>query len=61
MTCPDCGHENPEGARFCSNCGVQLAKVAEPAKKVHDVEHDLSADVYTWLGTGTVPEGGHGH
>jgi hypothetical protein len=37
------------------------AKVAEPAKKVHDVGHDLSAAVYSWLETGTVPSGGHGH
>lgn len=37
------------------------AQVAEPAKKVHDVGHDLSAAVYSWLETGQVPEGGHGH
>lgn len=38
------------------------SKVAEPAKKVHDVEHDLSAAVYTWLETGQAPaSGGHGH
>ena len=37
------------------------SKVAEPAKKVHDVGHDLSAAVYTWLETGKAPEGGHGH
>ncbi len=23
-TCPSCGHENAEGARFCSNCGTRL-------------------------------------
>jgi hypothetical protein len=37
------------------------AKVAEPAKKVHDSAHDLSAAVYSWLETGAVPTGGHGH
>src|SRR5688572_4435744 len=37
------------------------SKVSEPAKKVHDVGHDLSAAVYTWLETGQAPEGGHGH
>jgi hypothetical protein len=36
-------------------------KVGAPAKKVHDVGHDLSAAVYTWLETGKAPEGGHGH
>lgn len=37
------------------------AQVAAPAKKAHDVGHDLSAAVYTWLDTGTVPAAGHGH
>jgi predicted ATPase/class 3 adenylate cyclase len=26
MTCPQCGQENPEGARFCFNCGTELRK-----------------------------------
>ena len=25
MTCRFCGHENPAGARFCNDCGAQLA------------------------------------
>jgi hypothetical protein len=37
------------------------AQVADPAAKVHDGGHDLSAAVYTWLETGKAPEGGHGH
>ena len=37
------------------------AQVAGPAKKVHDSGHDLSAAVYSWLETGAVPTGGHGH
>ena len=24
MTCPQCGQENPQGARFCFNCGSAL-------------------------------------
>ena len=24
-TCPACGSENPEGAKFCGNCGAALA------------------------------------
>ena len=37
------------------------SKVVEPATKVHDGGHDLSAAVYTWLDTGAAPSGGHGH
>lgn len=37
------------------------AKVVEPATKAHEVGHDLSAAVYTWLETGRAPAGGHGH
>ncbi|HZO24526.1 MAG TPA: hypothetical protein VFH48_00865 [Chloroflexota bacterium] len=37
-------------------------KVVDPATKVHNGGHDLSAAVYTWLETGKAPEGhGHGH
>lgn len=36
-------------------------KVVDPATKAHQVGHDLSAAVYTWLETGKAPEGGHGH
>jgi class 3 adenylate cyclase/tetratricopeptide (TPR) repeat protein len=27
MRCPQCGHENPPGARFCNACGTALASV----------------------------------
>ena len=37
------------------------AKVVEPAGKVHEGGHDLSAAVYTWLDTGKAPEAGHEH
>ena len=37
------------------------SKVAAPAKAAHDKGHDLSAAVYSWLETGSVPSGGHGH
>ena len=30
MTCPTCGNENPEGARFCNACGTQLDAGAAP-------------------------------
>ncbi|MFN8632954.1 MAG: hypothetical protein U0893_03800 [Chloroflexota bacterium] len=37
------------------------AKVADPAEKVHEGGHDLSAAVYAWLETGKAPEMGSGH
>ncbi len=30
-TCPNCGHEHPEGAKFCSECGAALGE-ARPAR-----------------------------
>src|SRR3954451_15756127 len=33
MLCPSCGHENPEGAKFCSQCGSRL-----PAEQSRPVE-----------------------
>src|SRR3990172_9537862 len=31
-TCPSCGTENPDGAKFCNGCGTTLAQ-AEPRRK----------------------------
>ena len=45
MTCPDCGHENPEGARFCSNCGARLTAAAQPAREERKVVTVLFADL----------------
>src|SRR3954464_1443739 len=28
--CTQCGHANPEGARFCSRCGSPLSRVEAP-------------------------------
>jgi class 3 adenylate cyclase/tetratricopeptide (TPR) repeat protein len=32
-TCPSCGNMNPEGFRFCGQCGSSLAKVAPERRK----------------------------
>jgi class 3 adenylate cyclase/tetratricopeptide (TPR) repeat protein len=45
MTCPECGHENPAAARFCSNCGAQLETVAAPAREERKVVTVLFADL----------------
>ncbi len=28
-TCPSCGHENPEGVKFCQECGTKLGGTAK--------------------------------
>ena len=33
MTCPECGHQNNQGDRFCSNCGASLANVTPPPEE----------------------------
>jgi hypothetical protein len=32
MDCPSCGHANPAGAKFCSECGARLTVAAAPAR-----------------------------
>jgi class 3 adenylate cyclase/tetratricopeptide (TPR) repeat protein len=55
MTCPSCGHENNEAARFCEACGVALAGGSGERRKVVTV---LFCDVVgsTALGESTDPE-----
>jgi class 3 adenylate cyclase/tetratricopeptide (TPR) repeat protein len=45
MTCPECGHENPAGARFCSNCGAQLTVERELSREERKVVSVLFADL----------------
>jgi predicted ATPase/class 3 adenylate cyclase len=45
MTCPACGHENPDGARFCSNCGTPLESTAGPSREERKVVTVLFADL----------------
>jgi len=33
MKCPECQHENPEGAKFCNECAHDLTLPSEPAPK----------------------------
>ncbi len=44
LTCPACGTENPEGARFCNGCGTELAE-AEPRRKERKYATALFADL----------------
>jgi class 3 adenylate cyclase len=45
ITCPACGHENPDGAKFCMDCATPLAavEVAEERKVVTALFCDLIA------------------
>jgi uncharacterized membrane protein len=49
MFCPQCGAENPEGAKFCSKCGAELGAAAKPseaeAKPEAESSTGLSANV----------------
>jgi class 3 adenylate cyclase/tetratricopeptide (TPR) repeat protein len=45
QSCPNCGRENAADARFCSNCGAQLAVETEPAREERKVVTVLFADL----------------
>jgi class 3 adenylate cyclase/tetratricopeptide (TPR) repeat protein len=46
MTCPECGHENPAGGRFCSSCGSLLVDTErEPSREERKVVSVLFADL----------------
>ena len=47
ITCPTCGHDNPERARFCVNCGTPLVVASS------DEERKLVTIVFTELVSGS--------
>jgi class 3 adenylate cyclase/tetratricopeptide (TPR) repeat protein len=57
IECPSCAKENPDGARFCLNCGIALV-AAQPPAEVRKTVTVLFADVVgsTSLGEQTDPE-----
>jgi class 3 adenylate cyclase len=45
IECTECGQGNPDGARFCNECGVPLAAGAAPAREVRKTVTVLFCDV----------------
>src|SRR5437588_6295061 len=43
--CPSCGHENPEGARFCNTCGSPLSAATRESREERKVVTVLFADL----------------
>ena len=45
MSCPTCGHANPEAARFCNGCGGSLVPRSPTAAETRKVVTILFADL----------------
>src|SRR5499427_4530069 len=45
VTCPACGHENPDSSRFCGMCGAPLVPAAAPAREERKVVTILFVDL----------------
>jgi class 3 adenylate cyclase/tetratricopeptide (TPR) repeat protein len=57
-TCPNCGHENAEDAKFCSECGTRFVAAETPARESRKTVTVLFCDVTgsTALGERLDPE-----
>ena len=51
--CTQCGHQNPEGARFCSQCGNRLEATESPAPSTPPAAGDAPSET-----TSTITFGG---
>jgi class 3 adenylate cyclase len=45
LTCPSCGHENRDGARFCDACGTQLTIETQKRREERRVVTVLFCDL----------------
>src|SRR5215204_1510296 len=39
MRCPSCGHENPEGSKFCNDCGARLSTSTSQPPRAYTPRH----------------------
>ena len=44
-TCPSCGHENPDGSKFCKECATPLGAPARPSAEERKVVTALFCDL----------------
>jgi class 3 adenylate cyclase len=58
VTCPTCGHENPEASRFCGQCGAALVAAPEKPREERKVVTIVFTDLVgsTALAEGRDPE-----
>jgi predicted amidophosphoribosyltransferase len=45
IACPNCGKDNPEGARFCNDCATPLAEASRPQAEERKVITVLFCDL----------------
>lgn len=48
MKCPNCGEINPEGAKFCRDCGFKLENQAHNAIVIDDNKDDSKSSDW-WM------------
>jgi class 3 adenylate cyclase/tetratricopeptide (TPR) repeat protein len=51
ITCPSCGHENPDGQKFCGECGTALAGPARHLAEERKVVTSLFCDLVGFTAT----------
>src|SRR6266540_2497849 len=56
VVCPECGHENPDGARFCNECATSLDAAPTPREMRKAIE-ELGLEARIGINTGEVVAG----
>ncbi len=51
MNCPSCGHENPDGQKFCGECATSLTTPARPIAEERKVVTCLFCDLVGFTAT----------